>query len=88
MPVMDGMRATKEIGVLVENGHYKVPIVALTANSIVGDKEKYLGLGMDDYLSKPIEFEKLVSILDKYLNNKRKRGKYWKRRLKKKHEVW
>ena len=70
MPVMDGMRATKEIGVLVENGHYKVPIVALTANSIVGDKEKYLGLGMDDYLSKPIEFEKLVSILDKYLNNK------------------
>ena len=69
MPIMDGMRATKEIGVLMQNGSYKVPIVALTANSIVGDKEKYLGLGMDDYLSKPIEFDKLVAILDKYLNN-------------------
>ena len=69
MPVMDGMRATKEIGVLMQNGSYKVPIVALTANSIVGDKEKYLSQGMDDYLSKPIEFDKLVAILDKYLNN-------------------
>lgn len=70
MPVMDGMRATKEIGLLMEsNEYYHVPIVALTANSIVGDKEKYLGLGMDDYLSKPIEFDKLVAILDKYLNN-------------------
>jgi PAS domain S-box-containing protein len=70
MPVMDGMRATKEIGLLMKSSeYYHVPIVALTANSIVGDKEKYLSQGMDDYLSKPIEFDRLLYILDKYLNN-------------------
>jgi CheY-like chemotaxis protein len=66
MPIMDGISATKEIRE-IENEHYKIPIVALTANSIAGDKEKYLDQGMDDYLSKPIEFDKLVNILKKYL---------------------
>ncbi len=68
MPVMDGIRATKEID-LLKDSYYSLPIVALTANSIAGDKEKYLAQGMDDYLSKPIEFDKVTSILDKYLNN-------------------
>ncbi len=68
MPIIDGLRATKEIE-LLKNSYYNVPIVALTANSIAGDKEKYLANGMDDYLSKPIEFDKLTAILDKYLNN-------------------
>ena len=68
MPVMDGISATKIIKD-IENSNYKIPIVALTANSIAGDKEKYLAQGMDDYLSKPIEFDKLVSILKKYLQN-------------------
>jgi PAS domain S-box-containing protein len=68
MPIMDGISATKIIKDL-ENSNYKIPIVALTANSIAGDKEKYLAQGMDDYLSKPIEFDKLVSILKKYLQN-------------------
>ncbi|MDD2886934.1 MAG: response regulator [Aliarcobacter sp.] len=66
MPIMDGLNATKEIR-KIENEYYKIPIVALTANSIAGDKEKYLNQGMDDYLSKPIEFDKLVNILKKYL---------------------
>jgi CheY-like chemotaxis protein len=68
MPIIDGLRATKEIALLKEF-YYDLPIVALTANSIAGDKEKYLSNGMDDYLSKPIEFDKLTAILDKYLNN-------------------
>ena len=68
MPIMDGITATKIIKDL-ENTNYKIPIVALTANSIAGDKEKYLAQGMDDYLSKPIEFDKLVSIFGKYLKN-------------------
>ena len=68
MPIMDGLKATQEIG-LLKNSYYDIPIVALTANSIAGDKEKYLAQGMDDYLSKPIEFDKLTAILDKYLNN-------------------
>jgi len=66
MPVMDGITATKEIK-KIESSYYPIPIVALTANSIAGDKEKYLSQGMDNYLSKPIEFDKLVSILEKYL---------------------
>jgi CheY-like chemotaxis protein len=67
MPIMDGVTATKIIKEL-EKDYYKISIVALTANSIAGDKEKYLSQGMDDYLSKPIEFDKLVSILEKYLS--------------------
>ena len=64
MPIMDGITATKIIKDL-EDTNYKIPIVALTANSIAGDKEKYLSQGMDDYLSKPIEFDKMVSIFGK-----------------------
>lgn len=65
---MDGIRAMKEIKSL-EKDYYSVPIIALTANSIAGDKERYLEEGMDDYLSKPLEFEKLKEILKRYLNN-------------------
>ena len=68
MPIMDGIRAMKEIKSL-EKDYYSVPIIALTANSIAGDKERYLEEGMDDYLSKPLEFEKLKEILKRYLNN-------------------
>ena len=68
MPIMDGLSATKEIN-LIKNEYYNIPIVALTANSIAGDKERYLSHGMDDYLSKPIEIDKLIYILDKYLNS-------------------
>uniref|UniRef100_UPI0040475083 ATP-binding protein n=1 Tax=Aliarcobacter sp. TaxID=2321116 RepID=UPI0040475083 len=66
MPIMDGISATKEIR-QIESKYTPISIVALTANSIVGDKEKYLTQGMDDYLSKPIEFNKLIDILKKYL---------------------
>jgi PAS domain S-box-containing protein len=69
MPVMDGLSATKEIREFEKELNYNIPIIALTANSIAGDKEKYLSQGMDDYLSKPIEFNILVAILEKYLKN-------------------
>lgn len=66
MPVMNGLTAT---GIIkgIQKDYYNISIIALTANSIAGDKEKYLEQGMDDYLSKPIEYDKLVSILKKYL---------------------
>jgi PAS domain S-box-containing protein len=67
MPIMDGISATKEIRDFEKDKNYNIPIIALTANSIVGDKEKYLSEGMDDYLSKPIEFALLVNILKRYL---------------------
>ena len=68
MPIMDGLVATKIIR-NIEKDYYEVPIIALTANSIAGDKEKYIAEGMDDYLSKPINVNNLKSILKKYLEN-------------------
>lgn len=66
MPVMDGVTATKEILKRQEEGRYKVPIVALTANSIEGDKERYLYSGMSDYLAKPIIFDKFKAMIEHY----------------------
>jgi PAS domain S-box-containing protein len=66
MPVVDGINATRFIRE-IEQEYYKIPIIALTANSIAGDKEKYLLQGMDDYLSKPIDFDSLTNMLKKYL---------------------
>lgn len=68
MPILDGISAMKQIKILEQRVNTKkTPIVALTANSIAGDKERYLQEGMDGYLSKPIEFEKLLSILGEFL---------------------
>ena len=67
MPVMDGIEATKSI---LEDeslrGTAHTPIIALTANTLKGDKERYLKLGMDGYLSKPIDFEELHALLQTF----------------------
>jgi two-component system sensor histidine kinase/response regulator len=66
MPEMDGFEATKNIRQNeVETGRH-VPIVALTAHAMKGDREKCLECGMDDYLSKPIKPEELVKVLERY----------------------
>jgi CheY-like chemotaxis protein len=67
MPILDGYSATKEIRDFEKLEGLYTPIVALTANALVGDKEKCLGAGMDDYISKPIEFSKIEEILDKHI---------------------
>ncbi len=67
MPEMDGFTATKEIRGL-NNAASKVPIIAITAHALIGDKEKCLKAGMNDYVSKPIVPEQLIKILDKWLN--------------------
>ena len=73
MPILDGISATKEIIKLQkEKDYYKVPIVALTANSVAGDKEKYLDQGMDEYISKPIVFNELIVVLNKFLKSDNK----------------
>ncbi len=69
MPVMGGIDATKEILKYEEKARkHHVPIVALTANALTGDKEKYMEVGMNDYLSKPLSLDKLKQILDKYFS--------------------
>ncbi|EGJ51762.1 response regulator [Desulfocurvibacter africanus] len=64
MPWMDGIEATKRIRA-GEAGDPRVPIVALTAYALDGDRERFLAAGMDDYLSKPIDMEKLDRVIDR-----------------------
>lgn len=67
MPVMDGYESTMHIRTYERKHHINaVPIVALTANVVSGDKDKALKLGMTDYLTKPFKFEQLYEMLAKY----------------------
>ena len=63
MPEMDGLEATKMIRVCLSN---QPVIIALTANTLQGDREECLRAGMDDYLSKPVNLEDLVNSLEKW----------------------
>ena len=65
MPEMDGVTATRKIRELV-GGNARIPVVALTADAMKGDRERLLALGMDDYVSKPLERDKLFAILAAY----------------------
>ena len=69
MPVMGGLESTKAILEFENSNHLKhIPIVALTANALKGDREKYLKVGMDNYISKPIDLDKLQEILNMYFS--------------------
>jgi len=71
MPVMDGIEATQEIlNYEKEENLEHTPIVALTANALKGDRERFMEQGLDDYLSKPIESSELLFILKKFLKQK------------------
>ena len=70
MPVKDGCEATKEIRALGS----KVPIIAMTANALKGDAEKFIGVGMSDYIPKPVDRRVLVDVLAKWLNQRGENG--------------
>ena len=65
MPVMDGLRATQEIRKGPDNVH--LPIIAMTANAMVGDREKCLAIGMNDHISKPIDPDILYTVLARWI---------------------
>lgn len=65
MPIMDGIMATREVR-KIESGDKskgRIPIIAVTANAIKGDRERFLEAGMDDYISKPFRPEELEDML-------------------------
>ena len=68
MPVMDGYEATAAIRDQTSKvRNHAIPIIVLTGNAMRDDREKCLAAGMDDYLSKPIEFPKLFAMLKKWI---------------------
>jgi signal transduction histidine kinase/CheY-like chemotaxis protein len=69
MPNLNGIEATKQIRLLEKEQNLKhTPIIALTANALKGDREKFLEAGMDEYLTKPIDKKRLTEILENFLN--------------------
>jgi PAS domain S-box-containing protein len=70
MPLMDGFEATAKIRKLDSlKGGAPIPVVAMTAHALRGDKEKCLASGMNDYLSKPVKKGRLIEILTKYCSH-------------------
>jgi CheY-like chemotaxis protein len=66
MPVMDGYEASRAIRALSGEARH-VPIIALTANALEGDRERCLAAGMNDYLTKPLKRERLRTALEEWL---------------------
>ena len=66
MPEMDGFEATKSIREWEKSSNQHIPIIAMTAHAMQGDRERCLEAGMDDYITKPIEPSVLFSVLDRW----------------------
>jgi PAS domain S-box-containing protein len=63
MPEMDGYETTRAIRAVPNTGFQNIPIVAVTANALTGDREKCIASGMDDYLTKPVHIQNLAKVL-------------------------
>ena len=81
MPEISGLEVTKEIRRLENKTGRHVPIIAMTAHAMVGDKESCLASGMDDYVAKPLQAKELFAVIDtllplqKALKNVKERGR-------------
>ncbi|RLD69865.1 MAG: hypothetical protein DRI98_09455 [Bacteroidetes bacterium] len=67
MPVMDGIVATKKIREIESTSDQHIPIIAVTANALAGDRENCLAAGVDDYIAKPFSAEVLIKKMKKLL---------------------
>lgn len=68
MPIMDGYEATKTIRKAIGKNYQAIPIIAMTANAMKGDREKCLEAGMNDYLAKPVSIEGFQRIFKQWLS--------------------
>ncbi|MDP8245518.1 MAG: response regulator [Candidatus Hinthialibacter antarcticus] len=66
MPVMDGFEFTKRLREREAENDKHTPVIAVTAHAVVGDRERCIASGMDDYLSKPVRMDRLVDMLEKW----------------------
>lgn len=69
LPVIDGWEATRQIKAASESRN--IPVIALTAHAMAGDREKALAAGCEDYDTKPIEFANLLMKIETLLNKKK-----------------
>ena len=85
MPEMDGFEATRQIRRWETPLSRHIPIIAMTAHAMAGDRERCLEAGMDDYLSKPLDPKALFNLLDRWIPGAELldegAGKRWKPRL-------
>jgi two-component system, cell cycle response regulator DivK len=65
LPVMDGWEATRQIK--ADDEVKEIPVIALTAHAIAGDREKALAAGCDEYESKPVKFPRLLAKIEEFL---------------------
>ncbi|MCX9083869.1 MAG: response regulator [Candidatus Methanoperedens sp.] len=70
LPVMDGIETTRKIKAIPRNN--KIPIIALTAFAMKGDREKFLDLGFDHYMSKPIHVTDFINLINEILEKESK----------------
>ena len=76
MPLLDGVETTKRLRAKANmQTPQQVPIIAMTAHAMKGDKEKFLAQGMDDYIGKPIQTRLLLRLLEKHLGGGSRAGK-------------
>jgi hypothetical protein len=74
MPEMDGIEATQHIRRLPDSVKAAIPIIALTANALKGDSEKYIAAGMTDYLAKPFDEARLFRVISRNLSRRKEPG--------------
>ncbi len=77
MPVMDGLEATRRIRDLEKSTGKHIPVIAMTAHALSGDRETALAAGMDDYLTKPIDMRKLLATVEKHAHKEAEPEKSW-----------